>query len=300
LLPRALESVAKQTYQPLEVYVVDDGTPGTENEKIVDAFKKKIPGLTFYKNPKNLGFAKTYFNLVERATGEFFMWLADDDEMSPTYIEAAVETLQMYSEAVSATLSQNLMFRGLSIFPPSYMEDSWFRRLFSFVILDCFRDFWVSRPSFYFSVNRTTSYQQASRKAAERYFRCPLKPECIADIFLRSELLLLGKVVPVIRKDAAYYLYDGTEKEYYCEEKPIARNGSFQKHASKIRVYVDLVRLLFMHVRQAYDWGGIKRALPFGIGLLATPIGMLFSSMRQQVFGRANGLSEGMQKAKKT
>ncbi|MDR1267617.1 MAG: glycosyltransferase family 2 protein [Holosporales bacterium] len=287
LLPRALESVAKQTYRPLEVYVVDDGTPGTENEKIVDSFKKKIPGLAFYKNPKNLGFARTYFELVERATGEFFMWMADDDEMSPTYIEAAVETLLMYPEAVSAAL-QNLMSGTLSIFPPSYMEESWFRRLFSFVVLDYFRNSWVDRFSFFFSVNRTVAYREASRKAAERFSRNPLKCETGADVFLRSELLLLGTVVPVTRRDAAYILYAETEKEYTYAGKHTMENDFFQNQRNKISVCIHLAQVFCMHLHQAYDWGGMRRAVPLGIGLLAVSGHMLSSSLYQQVRGRVN------------
>jgi glycosyltransferase involved in cell wall biosynthesis len=297
LLPRALESVARQTYQPLEVYVVDNGTSGTENEKIVDSFKKKIPGLTFYKNPKNLGFAKTYFNLVERATGEFFMFMADDDEISPTYIEAAIETLQMYPEAVSATL-QDLIVGGPSIFPPSYMEDSWFRRLLSFVVLGYFRDFWSSQFSSYFSVSRTSSYREASRKAAERFFLHPLESESWADAFLQSELLLLGKIVPVTRKDAAYYLHAETEKEYYYEGK---YEGDFsQNQMDKIRVCIHFAKVFSMHLHQAYDWGGMKRAVPFGIGLLAVSTYMLFSSLYQQVHGRVNGILQGMREVRKS
>ncbi|MDR0662400.1 MAG: glycosyltransferase family 2 protein, partial [Holosporales bacterium] len=98
LLPRALEAVARQTYQPIEVIVCDDATPGDENEKVVAAFKDKIPELKYLKHATNLGDIKSYYHLLEEAQGTFFMWLADDDEISPGFVEASVEALEEHPD----------------------------------------------------------------------------------------------------------------------------------------------------------------------------------------------------------
>lgn len=84
MLRRALESVAVQSYQPLEVIVVDDGS-SDDTKEVVDSFNDKLQ-LCYIKNEKSLGAPAARNIGVETAKGVFIAGLDDDDEWHPERI----------------------------------------------------------------------------------------------------------------------------------------------------------------------------------------------------------------------
>lgn len=91
-LRRCLESLAAQRCRPLEVLLLDDGTPGADSlGGILEAagirwryMKKDEPGLS---RSRNLG--------AREAAGEILLFLDDDVELDPGYLE---EVLRVYRE----------------------------------------------------------------------------------------------------------------------------------------------------------------------------------------------------------
>ena len=55
LLRRALDSVAQQDYQPLEVIVADNATEGHEVDAVIAAFRDRIDGLRYVRHETNIG-----------------------------------------------------------------------------------------------------------------------------------------------------------------------------------------------------------------------------------------------------
>lgn len=78
LLPRALDSVVGQTYSPLELIIMDDGSED-ETEKVVQRYQDKID-LTYIRNEQSLGACRARNKGIETANGEFIAGLDDDDE----------------------------------------------------------------------------------------------------------------------------------------------------------------------------------------------------------------------------
>src|SRR5439155_795378 len=93
LLARALRSVARQDYPNLEVLVADNATPGDETPRVVDSFMASIPNLKYIKHARDIGSFHNFMFLLRAAEGEYFMWLADDDEVSPNYVSSLVVLL---------------------------------------------------------------------------------------------------------------------------------------------------------------------------------------------------------------
>ena len=93
LLCRALECLAKQTYQNLEIIISDDCSSGEETRKVVQEFMEKDPRIQYYRQGKNLGPVLNHRFVFEKATGEYFFWASEDDEWSEKYIEIGVRTL---------------------------------------------------------------------------------------------------------------------------------------------------------------------------------------------------------------
>ena len=87
-LKRALISVISQTYQNIEIIIVDDNTKDTYSQTIKNIIKDcGDQRIKYIKNPKNLGGAMSRNAGIKNARGEFIAFLDDDDEYLPEKIE---------------------------------------------------------------------------------------------------------------------------------------------------------------------------------------------------------------------
>jgi glycosyltransferase involved in cell wall biosynthesis len=91
LLPRALESVLRQTYQDFEIIVIDDGsTDGTEE---LFAARYTDARIRYERLPQNQGVHKARNHGLDIARGEFVAFLDSDDELYPHALERALAAL---------------------------------------------------------------------------------------------------------------------------------------------------------------------------------------------------------------
>lgn len=100
-LGRALDSILGQTYDHLEVVISDNGsTDGTA--EIARRAAERDPRVRYFSQPRSLTAWENYRVVLEQATGDYFMWAADDDVRSPNYVEALVAALSDDPGAVLA------------------------------------------------------------------------------------------------------------------------------------------------------------------------------------------------------
>lgn len=85
-LPEAIESALRQTYQRIEVIVVDDGS--TDDTKTI---VKRYPVRYVYQ--KNRGVALAMNNGIKLSRGEFFVCLAADDKLAPEYVRKTMNVI---------------------------------------------------------------------------------------------------------------------------------------------------------------------------------------------------------------
>lgn len=86
-LRKTLESVSLQTYQNLEIIVSDNCSPGEQTVLTVNEFLAKDNRIKFFRQEKNIGMEGNFPFVLKQATGEYFMWLADDDWLDLNFIE---------------------------------------------------------------------------------------------------------------------------------------------------------------------------------------------------------------------
>ena len=89
-LERALNGILKQTYQNLDIIVVDDNPPDSVYRLFVQQIIKKYASdqrIRYIQNPQNLGGAGARNVGIEAAKGEYIAFLDDDDEYYPEKIE---------------------------------------------------------------------------------------------------------------------------------------------------------------------------------------------------------------------
>ncbi len=98
-LVTAIHSVTKQTYDNIEIIVVDDNTANdtyqrATEEKLQPFIKQQR--ITYIKHPKNSGGCKARNTGAKAATGEFIAFLDDDDYYEPTKLTKQLNFLKAH------------------------------------------------------------------------------------------------------------------------------------------------------------------------------------------------------------
>ena len=93
LLPRALASARAQDYPHLEILVLDNAsTDGSE--ALCRAAAAADGRIRYLRQPRNVGPVANFNAGLAAAAGRYFMWLADDDWITPNYVSACVAVLE--------------------------------------------------------------------------------------------------------------------------------------------------------------------------------------------------------------
>lgn len=104
-LPTCLNSLAKQTYQPIEVIIVDNAS--TDNsEKLV---KSDFSWVKWIGLPENRGFTGACNEGLRAAKGEFLALLNNDTEVDSRWAEAVVDAFNRHPE-IGSVASKMLLF----------------------------------------------------------------------------------------------------------------------------------------------------------------------------------------------
>lgn len=92
LLPRAVESILRQTYGAVEVVVVDDGSTD-ETPSLLASLAAEHGDRLRHMRQENAGCAAACNRGIEMARGDFVAIVGSDDEWMPTAAETLVSTL---------------------------------------------------------------------------------------------------------------------------------------------------------------------------------------------------------------
>jgi glycosyltransferase involved in cell wall biosynthesis len=98
MLSRAVRSVVGQTYEPIELIVVDDHSPTPAGEVVDQISTESLSSLRCLRHEENQGGSAARATGIEAATGEYVAFLDDDDEWEPSKIEKQVDRVRSASE----------------------------------------------------------------------------------------------------------------------------------------------------------------------------------------------------------
>ena len=98
-LPKCIDSILNQTYQNLEVWLVDDGSPDRCGE-ICDEYAKKDTRIKVI-HKKNGGLADARNVALDVMTGEYVVCVDSDDYISSTHIEGLYHLIEKHGADVS-------------------------------------------------------------------------------------------------------------------------------------------------------------------------------------------------------
>lgn len=92
-LRHTLACLTRQTYRNLEIIVSDNASPDGEVGAVVREFMAVDSRIRYHRQPENLGIVPNYQFVLAQASGEFFMWAADDDEWDPSFVAHCVANI---------------------------------------------------------------------------------------------------------------------------------------------------------------------------------------------------------------
>jgi GT2 family glycosyltransferase len=94
MLNRALGSIASQTYQDYELVIINDGGVLEEVNSLVDGRSDSLSSIKVIHNDNSLGRAHAANQGCREATGEYIVFLDDDDTWQPDFLEKTHAFLQ--------------------------------------------------------------------------------------------------------------------------------------------------------------------------------------------------------------
>lgn len=98
LLPRAIESVRQQTYQNIELIVVDDNDPKSPSRRATETVMEQYPSVCYLRHPENRNGAAARNTGIRAAKGEYIAFLDNDDLYLSNHIAQCVEALQKHPD----------------------------------------------------------------------------------------------------------------------------------------------------------------------------------------------------------
>ncbi len=116
-IKESLESALNQTYENIEIIVVNDGSCDKgATKKIVENYVKKNPDKIRYFEKENGGVSTALNFALEKMTGDYFSWLSHDDRYYPQKIERQVDYIKNFGSNTVLYSDYDLMDSNSSVF----------------------------------------------------------------------------------------------------------------------------------------------------------------------------------------
>lgn len=102
-IERCLDSVSTQTYENIEIIIIDDGTPDRSGD-IADAYAVKDKRVKVI-HKKNGGLSSARNAGLDVATGEYVIFVDSDDIIAPDFVEYMLGMAENYGVNIAASLN---------------------------------------------------------------------------------------------------------------------------------------------------------------------------------------------------
>lgn len=100
-LPRAIESVLRQSYSPIELIVVDDNPPESAARLATEKIMERYPQVIYLRHTENKNGAAARNTGIREARGEYIAFLDNDDFYFSNHIASCVEAIETHPECGS-------------------------------------------------------------------------------------------------------------------------------------------------------------------------------------------------------
>lgn len=198
-LERTLQCILGQTYRNIRVIISDNCSTDKEVLPLLQQYAAKDSRVSYTVQEINRSIVPNFQYLLDHATGDYFMWAADDDYWDTNFIETCVNAMQANPDVILCMPDLQLTFEDGSArnakLNRSFMQQGLFSRSFQFV----------------------------KSTAENKYFFCGLyRSSLVKDIrfdnswggdhLFMYEALTIGKFLYVPGKSVFYYFRGGSSK----------------------------------------------------------------------------------------
>jgi glycosyltransferase involved in cell wall biosynthesis len=124
-LKKAILSVLRQTYKNIEIIIIDDNNPGTQERKETEELINSLnhQSIRYLVHERNMGANAARNTGISNSKGDFIAFLDDDDEYVSTKIEEQINVIKELSYNESGGI---LVFTGAKrIGDPIYKQSKW-------------------------------------------------------------------------------------------------------------------------------------------------------------------------------
>ena len=238
LLKDALNSLKDQTYKQIKILVGINGDKNdTEKYKTIrDNFKDDL-NIEFHFHNKNIGSINNFLYLLNICNSKYFMWLADDDRISPNLIESSLNILDKNYDTVTVMPLWELVHseNKKKIIPSFFDQKSALKRIINYCD--------VTDDAFFYGLHRTSNLKKCS-------FSKFWKPnsDLISEwayVFL-FDLVLQGKILFNPDSDAKWIDNDLGIKFYKKE------NGN--KYKIRLQNIIKKINIKYLYIEKLIKW----------------------------------------------
>lgn len=122
LLERCLDSIAKQTYQSIEILVVDDGSRSDLLNGYEEVVRRHSMARLFTIEHSGVSAARN--EGMRQAKGEYLSFVDADDFVKPNMVETLVESMRAFNADVSCAISEIHQLSGRTTYDSSRAESA--------------------------------------------------------------------------------------------------------------------------------------------------------------------------------
>ena len=228
LLLRSLNGLLENHHSNVKIVVSIDGIDETHNDYLEIEKKFSNSFIEFIYQKENIGSLNNFLFLRDHCKTEYFMWLADDDEISCTTIINLYSLLDTKISACTAVPYWELLNEKneKKLIKPSFFgQESLFKRVISY----CYN----SDDAFFYGLHRTEILKKCSFKGYWWPNKISLSNWCYV---FQMDLILRGKIIFLDDKKFKWINHDYGKKFY-----PRSSSDKFFKYfaylSRRINVY---------------------------------------------------------------
>lgn len=212
-LARALKSLENQVFKEFKVIIQDDCSPSHDLRAIANDYSSSL-NIEYIRNKSNEGLINNCLKLLDRVDTEYFMWMADDDEYSETYLSSLTRLICSDDNISTSVGHWHLLVdeqTNLRMDTANFPDEAKFLRMMKYM--------WKSDDAFFYGLHRTRfikkvffhGYWWPNKKMVANWCYVPL-----------FQIVLSGRVVITDDTSAIFINHQYTEKDYVSERGGIA------------------------------------------------------------------------------
>lgn len=259
---RCLDSVVSQTYKNIEVLLVDDGSTDRSGE-ICDKYAKEYNFINVY-HQKNGGQSVARNYAIDRAKGEYYIFVDSDDYIESDMIESLINAIIKYKTKIACCgryiLSEyDNIQKEEFVFEEDQIWDSYtaIKRMLMFKGID------------------SASWDKIYHKSLFEHLRYPVG-------VLHDDLV----IIPKIMIKAGKIVHIGYPKYYYVQREGSVTSQKFSKKTLGILPQMDRLKKLVLTNYPSLDQemnSFYYRYLIYMLGLIKTNKNKKFKNARKEL-----------------